>query len=579
MHPIETLLKAASRRLHMEAFAQSLHQVLMAAGGLLLALALIDKTTTAFSVPWWWVGFGVGIVGLGAALLIWSTHRRSLVQIAIAVDDKLELREKLSTALHLKGRDDAFARAAVEDAVAVASEARTLEQVRRHFRVRGPRRWYIGPALLLLTLLCANVLPQGDWFARGRHAPASAALPTEVRQVLQSAVEQAKQANLDDEELAKLLEELDPDSFDANALKSPEDARREALKRLTSLQDRMQDILQSSDAKKMDMLEKQLKQLQSFENGPAKELADALSRGDMQAAQEALKELAEQAMSGALPPEQAEQLQQQLESLCEQLQQLAEQKNDLERALQQAGLDRNLAQNPEALKQALENSQNLTEQQKQQLQQAAEASQMSSRMCQSMGNALGQMAAAMGQAGQQDGQQMADGARQASEMLSQLEAMQQMLREAQAMCDSLGGMCQGLGQGLGQGLAQSQGQGGAFGGYGQGAGGMAPRSATPTRTRMEKADTQSGNADVIASMLFDGPQIKGESHAAFQEAIRSAERSFAENVDENQVPRQYHDVIKHFYGEGGLGGKTRSSGDDKSDDKGGESGGTSGDGG
>lgn len=573
MNQIQSVLKSAARRIHLEAFLLSVHQVLIVLGILAIAVVLASKTTVAVSVPWLWVSIGAGAIGLIVALVIWSTHRRSEMQIAVAVDEKLDLREKLSTALHLRGRDDSFARAAVEDAVTVAADGRTMEQVRRHFKVQGPNRWYAGPMMIAIAVAAGLFVPQSDWFSRDDEQPGLTAIPADVQQVLTSAVEQAKKSNLNDEEIQKLMEELDPAAFDPKALKSPDDAKREALKRLTSLQDRMQEMLETPEAKQTEILQKQLKQLQPFDEGPGKELSEALNNGDFQAAQKALEELQKQMDAGQLSPEQQKQLEEQMNQLAEQLQQMANQQRELEKALQQAGMDKNLAQNPQALQQAIQNNQNLNQQQKQQLQQMAQAQQMANGMCQNLGNALGQMAQQMAQGGGQGGQGQ-QGAQNAQQMLNQMEAMQQMMREAQAMANSLGGMCQGLGQGLGQGMGQSLAQGqGAFGGMGRGQGGQAPKAATPTRTKLEQAQTKQSNADVIASMLFDGPQIKGESRAAFQEAVRSAEQSYAENVEENQVPRQYHEAIKHFYGENGLGGKSKTS-SSSSSTTGTESGGT-----
>src|SRR5690606_28813692 len=129
-----------------------------------------------------------------------------------------------------------------------------------------------GPLMIVLAVGAGFMIPQGDWFSGQDEQPQLATVPADVQQVLSSAVEQAKKSNIDDEELQKLLEELDPAAFDPKALKTPEDAKREALKRLTSLQDRMQEMLEKPEAKQTDILQKQLKQLESFDEGPAKEL-------------------------------------------------------------------------------------------------------------------------------------------------------------------------------------------------------------------------------------------------------------------------------------------------------------------
>jgi len=546
MSDIRDVLHVAARRLHLTAFIDRLHIVAVMIAAIALLAVLFGKMTPALAIPWIWAGPGMAVVAVVAATLLWLSRRMNDLQVAVAVDERLDLREKLSTALHVSGRDDAFARAAVEDAVAVARDGRTQESVRRKFPVESPNRWWLAPGLVAVALLIGFLVPQGDLFAKSPEPEVQQQpIPTVVTASLNAAVEQIQENAELAEELKDVFEDLDPKAIDPDALKSPESAKREAIKKLSDLSDRLEELMEGEKGKTMEALEKALGDMKTpTEDGAAREMMEAMKKGDFKAAQDALQKLQQEIAQGDMAPEQAEKIAQQLQQMAQQMQQLAQQQKALEDALKEAGLDPALAQNPQQLQQQLQQNQNLTQQQKQQLQQMAQAQQQACQMCQGMANAMGQMAQGMGQGGQ-NGQQMQQAMQNAQQMLGDMEAMQQMLKQAQAMCNGLKGQCQGLGQGLGQG----QGQGGAFGGQGQGAGGEAPKSATPTRSQLEKADSRGNDADVISSLPFDGPIITGESTAAFKEAALSNARSWAENVNDDQIPRKYKEAMQHYFGE------------------------------
>ncbi|MGI9014569.1 MAG: hypothetical protein ACR2GY_10020 [Phycisphaerales bacterium] len=540
MSDIRTLLKSAASRLSWNAFLSRLHIVAIVIAGIALLLVLASKLTPAFDVPWLWVAPGLGVVALAVAAIMWSRRRATEQQVAIAVDNRLDLREKISTALHLGDRSDAFALAAVEDAVLVARDARTREALRRKFPIEAPGRWWIAPGLIVAALLSSFLLPQGNLFAGSSESGLTAQAPEEVVRTLESTVEAIRANDELADELKDVFEQLDPNAMDSSALKSPDGARREAIKKLSDLSKRLDEITDGEKGRTDEALKDALRQLKTPDEGPARDLAKALAEGDFKSAKEALAEIQKKAESGGMSEEQKQQLAEQLENLGQQMQQLAQQQQTLKDALEKAGMDPNLANNPQQLQQQLQQNQQLTDQQKQQLQDMANAQQAAAQACQGMGQAMGQMAQGMGQG---NGQQMQQGASQMGQSLSDAEALQQMLKQAQAMANKLQGQCQGLGQGLGmqgQGMGQNP---------GQGQGGEAPITQTPTRSRTEQAANQNNPADVIANTLFDGPLIKGESTATFKNAALSAAESYADNVEDDQLPRRYHEAVKKYFGD------------------------------
>ena len=544
MNDIRTVLRTAARRMGMNLFLDRAHIVALVIASIALVLMIADRTTAAPFVPWLWVApLLAGLAGL-AALIWWARRRPSEFQVALAVDDRLDLRERMSTALHCQGRDDSFAQAAMEDAVTVARDARTQDQVRRRFAVNPPRRWWISPLLIAATVL-VSLLPQFNLFARepenAEELDAARHDSQQAIEVVTKAIEESPELK---NELGDLLDQPTQEGTDMTPLR-PEEIKRDALKKVTDLQKRLDELLHGEKGKTADALEKALEQLKLPDNGAGKKLAEELAKGNFQGAMKAMEEIQKQLEKGELSEQQKEQLAEQLQNMAEQLNQLAQQQNQLAQALKQAGLDPQLAQNPQALQQALQNNPNLNQQQQQQIQQMAQAQQAAQQMCQGMGQAMGQMAQ-----GLQQGQmgQFQQGNQQMGQMLNDMEAMQQMLQQAQAAANACQGQCQGLGQGLNQQMAQQP--GGAFGGPGIGAGGKAPVAPTPTKTKIEQAKSNTTSGDIIARIYVQGENFKGEAKKKLTPAQLSEHiEGFDEAVLEDQLPRKYHEAQKHYFGD------------------------------
>ena len=495
--------------------------------------------------PWVWMGPGLAVLALLLTARMWSRRRQTELQVAVEVDQRLDLREKLSTSLHVAGRDDPFARAAIEDAVTAARDPRTREQLRRRFAVESPGRWWLSPLVIAVAV--------GLWFVAPVNLFASdveddADLTETVQQsddAIEAVVKQIQNSPELREELSDLLGDLAKDATDPDALKTRQDVRRDAIKKLTDINKRLDEIINGPKGKTADAIENALAKLRTPPDGPAKDLAEALAAGDFKAAQEALAKLTEELQAGKLNEQQKEQLAKQLEDLAKQMQQLAQQQQQLEDMLQQAGLNPQLAQNPQALQQAIANNQNLNEQQKQQLQQMAQAQQAAQQMAKGLGQGLQQMAQ-----GIQQGQLNPGG--QLGQQLNQLEAMQQMMQQAMAAAAANQGQAWGLGQGLAMQQAMQmwkQGDGGAFGQRGHGRGGTAPIAPTPTGTRLVHSPSQTTPGDIIARQFIDGPVIVGESKAKHSAVAAAISEGYDEAQADEQLPPKYWESHMHYFGE------------------------------
>ena len=545
MNDIRIIVKAATRRLLLSSLLAHAHVAVIVLAGLVLALLVAERVGPAPFWPWPWLLPALAVAGALVAGRRWYARRPTELQVAVEVDERLDLRERLSTALHCQQRTDPFARAAVEDAVGTARDPKVREQLRRRFAVESPRRWWISP-LLVVAAIAFSFVPALNLFAR-ETPPDPEYMETVAKrnEAIEAVIKPIEENPLLQAELSDLLGDLSDEGPDPDNLKTRQDVQRDAIKKLTDLNKRLEEILSGPKGKTAEALDKALEQLRTPPDGPAREFAEALARGDFKAAQAALARLQEEAAKGNMTREQAEQLAQQLADIAKQLEQLAKQQQELEQMLQQAGLDPNLAQNLQALQQAIQNNPNLNEQQKQQLMQMAKAQQAAAQMCQGLGQGLSQMAQQMmnGQPGQ-PGQQAAN-------QLNQMEALQQMLKQAQAAANACQGQCQGLGQGLGmqQAMQWMLKQGGAFGRRGQGAGGQAPIAPTPTGRKIVKAPTKTGQGDIIARQFIDGPNVVGESSAQLRQVSVAISEGYDEAQAEEQIPPRYVDAHKHYFGE------------------------------
>ena len=165
MNDIRHALRIAARRLELNAFLHRLHQVAIWVAGIALLLMLAERIGPSLFVMWVVAAPVLAAVALVIALVIWSRRRRTEHQVAVVVDERLDLREKFSTALHCRDRDDAFAQAALHDAVSAARDPRVRESVRRRFRVEAPGRWWVSP-LIIVAAVGLLMAPPFNLFAR-----------------------------------------------------------------------------------------------------------------------------------------------------------------------------------------------------------------------------------------------------------------------------------------------------------------------------------------------------------------------------------------------------------------------------
>ncbi|MCH2161048.1 MAG: hypothetical protein MK085_04155 [Phycisphaerales bacterium] len=561
MDELRTLLRIASRRLALSRVLSATAVATIVALGGMLAWVALSKGLPVLVVPWW-VGLVVLGVALGiAAIVALARPGRDDVSVAVAIDQRLGLKERFATAVQVTHRDDPFAVAAVIDATSAAGHADTRGKVRQAFRPDAPRGWWLTPLLLVMLVFTWVFVPQGNLLQADQENQVELVKAQDESQAQVDAVIESIEDNpMLAEELAEAMDGMRDglEGFDGNdPARSPEDIRRETIRKVTALQEKLDEMLEGDEARMENALKRNLEGLKSDPGGDpdAKRMSEALQKGDFSEAKKALEDLANKMQDGELDAEKQEQIKKQLEDLAKQLQEMADQKKALEDELRKAGLDPELAQNPQALEQALENNQNLNQEQKQQLKQMAQAQQAASQACKGMGQACQNMAQGMGQQGKagSSDEQAQQGAQQMQDMLSDMEAIQQMLQQAKAASGQCKGACEGLGQGLSQWAAalpnQQKKQGQGMGQWGQGAGGNAPISPTPTGTNEVREKVEVRNGDIIARQIIDGEQVVGEAKVGLQRISEKIGRGFEEGVTDDPVPPHLREVHRRYFGE------------------------------
>ncbi|MGQ0628669.1 MAG: hypothetical protein ACT4PL_11285, partial [Phycisphaerales bacterium] len=543
------------------------------------AVCLLVERLLGIVMPWRQIAI-YAPAGLLIVALAWTFVRRpAAMVIAQRVDDGANLKDSLSTALSVNGREDPWCRNVIEAAARTAVGV----DVRRAVPVRTPRAWPAPMTAGLVLVAMWVLLPSMDLLKKQAKAEA---VKEETRKVEQAKVETQDAVKRVEEALAKVETKNEKDERGAIENerpegKSPEEIRRAAIKKIENMKEKIEQLKSSNEkALNADALKDMLKQLRQPGPGPMADVAGALSKGDFSKAEQALEELSKQISSGDMKEQDKKELSKQLDRMKDQLANLAGNQKKAEEMLEKAGLDKNLAKaTPEQMKQAIEQAQGLTKEQKEQLQKALDAQQQAQNQCQNMSDSMSGMSEGMKKDGQKQGQegmsqQTQQGMEQLQQQLSQAEMMSQeansleaaMSEADQAMenllqgmgqCDNPGmGQCEGGLNGDGQGgdkggefaEGESQNQGNGYGKAGRANGGRPEDAVAAENWQKRKFKTALGQGPVIGTMLVQGEQVKGESRAQFQAAAEAAEAGASEALQQNTIPREYHDAVKHYFG-------------------------------
>lgn len=529
----------------------------------LAALALLAVIVNVFfriftdylpNFPKLWVLIGGGVACIIVSFVYATIRKPSREQAAAAIDERLRLKEKFSTAIYVRPSSDPFAMAAVHDAERTAENVNLAKQ----FPIPFPKPAYTTALLALCAFLLAWFVTPLNLFAKdptlAKKTPTAVAQQSAKEAVARAvaAVDAMPKSGQTTDEFRKLVAEL-RDLNKAPKIDDPARANRRALQALQEIND--QATKEWDRAKKYAEAQNSL--MKSLEppddaKGPVGDARRDIAKGNFNAAESKLEEAvknfdkmskkdkedaakqmaqaAQQLQQLAKNPQVQQQIQQQLQQMganqaqAQQMQQLMQQ---AAAGNQQAA--QQLAQQAQQMAKQMNNGQGPNAQQQQQIQKAMQQMQAQAN-AQNQANGLAQAAQQMAQAMQgqqgqqpggqqnpQQGQQMANAQQQMKQALQNMQAVKQDLQQmaqqqqqaqqamqqgqqaanGQQQAGAQGGQQQGQRQQPGQGgqgpFAQGnpQGQQGqGQGGPGIGAGGNATKNTSPFGVKMEQSPSQ-----------------------------------------------------------------------------------------
>ncbi len=555
MGQIQRVLAQAGRRLMLMSLIARGTAVLTV-GLALLSLLVVVERSLGLAFPWPVIMYGIG-AGCVMTTAVWTWLKRHKgVELARIVDARADLKESLSTALCVADHKDSWSQAAVQS----AQERAQRVHVRSALPLEVPRLWPMPIAAAGVLAVLWLAMPNFDltgMLARKNQE-------TEKKQAIEQAKVEVSEKN---EALKKMMERagLEPDQSDEGSRDpfklqgaTASDIRRSALRKLTDVKDRAEQLKRGLKGKELKALKDSLRQLRQPGPGPLSEFSRDLARGNFSGAQKSLNDLAKKLSDQSLSSDEREQLKKQLQSLKEQMKKAAERSGAIEKALKDAGLDQDaaqqLARDPEALKKALEKMQGLSDEQKQKLMEMAQSQQMMSDQMESLAKTLGEMAEQMDSQAMSSEmmQAIADAGDKLSElemMAMEMEALDALLDEAlRQMSDLAGNPGSGGFSEFQEGDGRDFSMGGGGGGSGRGMGSTAPGEKSAFKTKRVKSPTKTGQGPIIGQRLTYGQQIQGVSTATFDQSVTTAAEAAADAIETMRVDPEYHQAIKHYFG-------------------------------
>jgi hypothetical protein len=549
-----------------------------AALGLLIAslawlVAILVERAFVLGIPLWPSAVGAVLVGLVVMAVRTYQARVNALAAAVVLDQAAGLKERVSTALTCRQSSDPFAQATVHDAERIAGGV----HVPSHVRYRAPGLWPWSLATVIIALIFFQFMPQLNLLADEppEDEEALAAVIEERRSVevaLQAQMQKVQQRLQDKPALAALQEEIEKLELPNEPTKTPEDVRREAVKKIENASDQLRKRLEAGDLNSLDQLKRELAKLETPQgDDPGSKLAEALGSGDMEAAKKAmgdLKKLLEEAAENgdAQAKQKLADMQEKLDDLAKQLAKLGDQSKLLKDLENKAGLSEEQArklleqlakQDPQKLAEELQKrlaESGLTPEQIKELAKKIAQNQKACQQLKCMAQTMAQAAQACKQCQQGAPGDAAAAAMQgamegAMGQLSDLEMAEQMANELEAQLAELedlkAGVCQGAGKCQGPPDPNKIGQQGPQEGYGYGSRIGKERAAHGLKA--SKANTRTQGGQIIGQMLIDGPQVRGEATAEVTEAVNSAVRDAENAVEREEVQRQYERVVRLYF--------------------------------
>lgn len=555
MNEIRLQVRRARRRLVIQQFLSIITWCLF--GFLLLAAigVAIPKIWPISVKPeiwlWSWVGGSLGVAFVVAS--IWTYFvRREAAEAAVEVDRRFGLRERVASSLTLSEKDleSEIGKALLQDAERRVARLNIAEK----FRI-ALRWWNMLPILptavivaIALLLVDATERKQASANSSSSAAQEKEKLIAEMKKLNERIKEKMKQQEDKGklEEAENLLKEIQKTISEME--KKPTVDKKQVMVKLNDLNKQLK-----SAASKFSSAEEMKKQLNSLkeEEGPAKDFASNLKKGDFAKAAQAMRDMEKKAKEGKMSPEEMKAAAKQLDQIKKQIQEMMQ-----EREQAKEELKRQMQQKRDAGD--LEGAANLQKKLDKMEQQEKAAQQM-----QQMADQLEKAAESMQQGDMQKSQQ------QMSEMAKQLEQMQQQTEEMETLdgmmmelSDAKMGMGEEEGEGEGEeGEGKNRGKGRerrgdrpGDGNNGEGPGfGERPEEETDYKTKDSKVEAKPKPGESIKIGTASGPNSKGVSRESAKAIMEAAESTDDDPLTNQRLPRAQKQHAKEYFQKFGKG--------------------------
>jgi hypothetical protein len=558
LSPVETRVRQARRRL----FTQALLNRVGLAWGAALAIGLVWFLVEPAAVPGApaylkWAVLG-GAAVLGTILAIWTALRAapSRLSAALAIDQRFDLKERVTTALSLTPQDHSSpaGQALLDD----TNDKLERVTVPAKFPVRiGWRALFLpaqAAAIAILALYPPPVLTMlagggskkdaDDAQAAEKNAPPKPAIP---RTFIKPPAERSTRS----EELRQLEAELEKLYAEHNKPVDPNQEKPEQVRdrqeRIASAEERLQKREREMN-EKFQKLQEQMEKLTELKEGeqrpdsPGKDFEEALAKGDLQKAKEDVEKLEKKARDKKLDPKDQQQLKDQLDQMEAKLERMKkeqdEKKQKLKDLIEKAKRENRDADSLERELKNLEQEQKLTPE----MQELANAIKgckqcLDAKDFDGLADQLGNLGKQLGDIG---------------EDLKDLDDIEEHLQNLKQMKKEGCKQCEGEGKQKGEpGVHKDDATG-----YAEG--------ATGRRKENKDAATQAGE-EKRARGFFDpkgrktyggsttGPAFKKASSVEMAGDIRQAVQDAPEAIEVQKLPKAAKDMVKEYFEK--LGGQ------------------------
>jgi hypothetical protein len=567
--PIDRSIQTAKRRLVGQLLLNRVCVALTVAGIAAFAWFLIQPFALPEISETWRMRIpgGFAVVSVIAGIVGALRAAPSPVNVALAIDQRFELRERVTTAVALSPelRESSAGQALWQDATAKVSEVR----VKDGFPIR-PKRSAVAVPLLAAGAIAASLwwnpaalgINPGDDVAKPATKNGDATLANLAKKkapVAKPPVNTPERPNKSkelkdlEEELTKLQEKYAKDPYE----ETPEKQREKAAE-LVNLEEKAKKLAEEKALKLRELEDKfakleKLKKDPEFNDGPADGLNDALSKGDLKKAEDEIDELKKKAKNKMLDKQDQEKLERQLEKVKSELERLQRDKEKEEQKKEQEEKKDELKKEIEKKKEMGENAEQL-ERELEKIEKQQKEQQAAEEQLQDLAEKL-QKAAEAAKAG--DLERLADELDKAKGELEKLEGeiqdfqeaeqqLQKLREERQGAAQAGGRKVSGEGDGTEKGDGTQPGPGGKQGGIGAG-------------QRPINDDAQTGSVEEKVRSPFDprgkkvyggttkGPGFKKTSETELGKEIQQAVQEAPAAADSQRLPRDSRDAVKEYY--------------------------------